>query len=361
MTELKKQYKVVSVVGARPQFIKAAVVHRALDKFSDIENFIIHTGQHYDDKMSDIFFSELEIKKAKYNLEVGSGSHSLQTAKMLEKLEEVFVKEKPDLCIAYGDTNSTIAVALVASKMLIPIVHVEAGLRSFNRNMPEEVNRIVTDHLSEILFAPTEVAIKLLEKEGLKSKSILTGDVMYDSVLHYMKKVENDSAQSKKFNLLTLHRAENTDKYEKLNSIIDTLNNCGEKFVFPVHPRTKKMLNEFGIKLNENIEAIEPVGYFEMMQLLNDCEKVVTDSGGLQKEAYFFKKRCITLREETEWTETLDSGWNYLAGSDKEKIITALSAKDPGNYIYHYGNGKSGEIICNHIYKYLIETKQAEK
>lgn len=345
--------KIVNIVGARPQFIKAAVLSRLIKKEQNISEIIVHTGQHYDKNMSDIFFTELDIPKPNYNLEVGSGLHGEQTANILKKTEQVLIKEKPDWVLVYGDTNSTVAGALAASKLHIPVAHVEAGLRSFNRKMPEEINRIATDHISDILFAPTQTAMNLLKKEGLKQKSILTGDIMYDSVLFYkqksIEKYKNKSLPISDFYLATIHRQENTDDKDRLQQIFFALSELNKTVIMPLHPRTKKMINE--IKYNENIKIIEPVGYLELLHLLSNCTKVFTDSGGLQKEAFFLNKPCITLRDETEWVETLENGWNYIVGADANKILNTAKYPVPKTKQNLFGNGNAGEIILTKLKK----------
>lgn len=343
--------KLISIVGARPQFIKAAVIHRALKEYSEIDEIIVHSGQHYDENMSDIFFKELEISPPKYNLGVGSGKHGEQTAKMLSGFEELFLLEKPDVCLVYGDTNSTLAAALAAVKLHIPVAHVEAGLRSFNRHMPEEINRIATDHISEWLFAPTSTAMTLLENEGLKDKSYFVGDVMYDSAIFYSQNNNPYMCAEGSYFLATVHRAENTDSYERLTSICDAFNNINTPIILPLHPRTRKYITEYGIKLKEHVKVIDPVGYKEMIRLIEGSTKVLTDSGGLQKEAYFLKKQCITLRDETEWVETLDHGWNTLVGASKSAILDAVSNHSLGSYINHYGDGNSGKHIIRRLLK----------
>ncbi|MDY0362860.1 MAG: UDP-N-acetylglucosamine 2-epimerase (non-hydrolyzing) [Desulforegulaceae bacterium] len=344
--------RIVTIVGARPQFVKAAVISRLVKKeYSDkFEEIIVHTGQHYNENMSDVFFKEMMIPKPDINLNIGSGTHGKMTGRMLEKIEEVLLDKKPDLLLVYGDTNSTLAGALAASKLHIPVAHVEAGLRSFNMKMPEEQNRILTDHISSFLFCPTETAVKNLDKEGITKNVFNTGDVMYDASLFYEKfacppknvEIPDD------FALITLHRAENTDSYENLRNIVEALNESAVNAVMPLHPRTKKMLEQFDLKFNENIRLIEPVGFFNMIYLEKKCRMVITDSGGVQKEAYFFKKPCITLREQTEWVETVEARWNELVGSDKKKIIDMVTNwNSVGECSQPYGNGKATVSILN--------------
>jgi UDP-GlcNAc3NAcA epimerase len=353
--------KVITILGARPQFVKAAVVSRELKK-SGINEVIIHTGQHFDNNMSQVFFDEMEIPTPDYNLEISGLNHGAMTGRMLEKIEEVLLKEKPDYVLVYGDTNSTLAGALAASKLHIPVVHVEAGLRSFEMRMPEEVNRILTDRISSILFCPTSTAIKNLEAEGyakIDCKIILSGDVMYDAVQYYQSKIETNSTviqkenlANKTFILATLHRAENTNDPTRLKEICDAFNEINKdvKVVLPLHPRTKSFLTTQGIKLNAHV--IDPVGYFDMLALLKNCSMVMTDSGGLQKEAYFFNKFCLTLRDQTEWVELVYAGANILAGASKQKIVDQFKANINKTLRIKeglYGDGHASAIIAKHI------------
>jgi UDP-GlcNAc3NAcA epimerase len=326
--------KIVTILGARPQFIKAAVVSSAFN--SHFEEILVHTGQHYDPNMSDVFFEELTIPKPKYHLNIGSGSHGAMTGAMLKEIEQVLETEKPDFVMVYGDTNSTLAGALAASKMLIPVIHVEAGLRSFNKTMPEEQNRILTDHLSKLLFAPTQTAVKNLQQEGISKGVHLVGDVMYDGILHFREIARQKSTilptlglSEKEYILCTVHRAENTNDPERLKSIINGLNTVHEKMVLPLHPRTQKYLQTYGIQLAEHIQVIDPLGYLDMVMLESAAKKIVTDSGGIQKEAFFLGVPCITLREETEWVETVENGWNALVGADSEKINKTIVSFRP--------------------------------
>lgn len=326
--------KIITVIGARPQFIKAAAVSRKLrEKHNEL---ILHTGQHYDENMSKIFFDELEIPRPDYNLNIGSGNHGYQTGMMLSKIEEIILKEKPDMLLVYGDTNSTLAGALAASKLLIPVAHVEAGLRSFNMAMPEEQNRILTDHISKYLFAPTETAVKHLKHEGIEKGVYNSGDVMYDAVLHFgeiaKKKsriMEELNLTSGEFILATIHRAENTNDINKLKGIVEALNQSHTKIILPLHPRTKKFIGDYGLKFNDNILVTEPIGYLDMLTLEKNSKKIVTDSGGVQKEAFFFGKPCITMREETEWVETVENGWNMIVGSNVSKIVEGINVFNP--------------------------------
>jgi UDP-GlcNAc3NAcA epimerase len=356
--------KIVTIVGARPQFIKAAVVSRAIAESSDITEIIIHTGQHFDPGMSDIFFSELKIPAPGYNLGIGGGSHGQNTGRMIEAIEEILLKEKPDWVLVYGDTDSTLAGALAAKKLHIKLAHVEAGLRSFNMGMPEEINRILTDRISDILFCPTETAVKNLKNEGFdsfQSQIVRTGDVMYDAALFYTELSKKPEFMSKlhlnEFALCTIHRAENTDSKERLGNIIEALSIISETLpvVLPLHPRTVKKIKEFNLSFhNDNVYVIDPIGYLEIVWLLQYCQLVITDSGGLQKEAYFFKKACVTLRDETEWTELITSGSNQLVGANTSKIIKSFKfflQSDQKSFPPLYGDGASAENIIKEIMK----------
>ncbi len=351
--------KILTVVGARPQFVKAAVLSRLIKNDSSLEEVLVHTGQHFDSAMSDIFFEQMNITKPHYHLEVNSLSHGAMTGRMLEKIEEVLLIEKPDVVLVYGDTNSTLAGALAAQKLHIPLAHVEAGLRSFNMNMPEESNRIITDRLSSILFAPTSTAIKNLDEEGyanFPTEVVKSGDIMLDAAMFYAKESSTKANLGfelpSKFIVCTLHRAENTDDPIRLASIVKALNAIHDdiEIILPLHPRTKKKLEEFNIELKVNV--ILPVGYFEMIELLKNCELIMTDSGGLQKEAYFFSKPCITLRDETEWTELVENDYNLLVGSNYEEIRSAVQKMSSITLDFStqlYGDGKSGEKIIQKL------------
>jgi UDP-N-acetylglucosamine 2-epimerase (non-hydrolysing) len=352
--------KVVTVVGARPQFVKMAPVSRVLRGYFD--EIVIHTGQHYDYEMNRVFFEQLNIPEPDYYLGVGSGTHGYQTGEMLKKIEEVLIKEKPDLVMVFGDTNSTLAGALAAAKLKIKVAHVEAGLRSFDKSMPEEINRILTDHVSDYLFAPTETAVKNLHNEGIRNGVYLTGDVMLDALLYNAKIAKRHSnildklgLKPKEFCLATVHRAENTDNFERLKNIVDAFVECEEPIVFPVHLRTEKFLRAYGLyeslKKAENVILIKPVGYLDMLMLEKNAKKILTDSGGVQKEAYFLKVPCITLRERTEWVETVEDGWNVLVGADKEKILRAVREFEPSGetYTYKFGDGRASEKIAEVI------------
>lgn len=337
--------KVLTVVGARPQFIKASVVSPALRK--KCTEVLVHTGQHYDARMSEIFFSGLDIPTPDYNLGCGSGSHGAQTGKILARLEKVMLAEKPDFVLTYGDTNSTLAGALCAAKLHIRTGHVEAGLRSFNRTMPEEINRVMADHVSDLLFCPTPRAVAQLAAEGVTSGVHLVGDVMYDSALRYGRGTGALRAlglTAKRYALLTVHRPSNADVRENLSAILSSLD--GRETVFPAHPRTVKMMNRFKLKAPSDVRVIAPQGYSEMLQLVRGASMVLTDSGGLQKEAYFLGTPCITLRSETEWVETVEAGWNVLTGADPRKISRALETFRPtGPRGREFGDGKAADKI----------------
>jgi UDP-GlcNAc3NAcA epimerase len=345
--------KILSVVGARPQFIKAAPVGRALQA-AGIEERLLHTGQHYDYGMSEVFFRELGIVEPHYNLGVGSGSHAGQTAAMLTGIEDVLLKEKPAGVLIYGDTNSTLAGALAAAKLHIPVAHVEAGLRSYNREMPEEINRVVADGLSSLLFCPTDVAVENLAREGITSGVHAVGDVMYDAVLLFSERASECDVLSRfgveagSYLLATVHRASNTDNLDNLRAIVSALGASEEPVIFPVHPRTRKALEAAGIKSAANIMITEPVSYLEMLALERSARKIVTDSGGVQKEALWFGVPCITIRTETEWVETVEHGWNTLTGTDPERILTAIRApKHAASPPQIYGDGHASERIAS--------------
>lgn len=323
--------KIVSIVGARPQFVKLGPLSRELRKHHD--EIIIHTGQHYDAGMSDSFFDQLEIPMPDINLEIGSGSHGAQTGRMLITLESEILRIKPDVVISFGDTNSTLAACLTASKLGIKSVHVEAGLRSFNRSMPEEINRIVADHTSDLLFAPTQTATDHLASEGLQSKARLTGDIMVDAFNFVQSKLNRDFLESMNipvnFSLLTLHRPYNVDDVSSLKIIFDQLGSIDETFVFPIHPRTCNIIETNALRLPDNFILIPPQGFIQFQTLIKYCQKVVTDSGGVQKEAYIAGKPCITLRSETEWVETVEIGWNFLANYKLEGFVEDYKRFNP--------------------------------
>jgi len=359
--------KIVSVVGARPQFIKAASVSKALRK--EHHEVLIHTGQHYDFELSQLFFDELTIPEPDYNLEVGSASHGKQTSEMLKRIEQVLVKENPDFVLVYGDTNSTLAGALAAVKLHIPMAHIEAGLRSFDRKMPEEINRILTDHCSTLLFAPTETAVKNLKEEGLTDGVYFTGDVMYDTLLQCVdlsknsKILEQLDLKPKNYLLATIHRPSNTDNPVNLKNILVAFSEVKEPIVFPVHPRTKKFIREQGLanKIKDNIIFTKPRGYIEFICLEKNAKMILTDSGGVQKEAYILRVPCITLRETTEWVETVEDGWNVLVGSEREKIIKAVEGFEPKRKQRDvFGNGKASERIYETLQNYLDYQKKSK-
>jgi len=353
--------KILTILGARPQFIKAGSVSREIAKHKNIEEIIVHTGQHYDANMSDIFFAEMKIPKPNYFLGIGGKSHGAMTGQMIEKIEEVALKENPDWIMVYGDTNSTLAGAIVASKLHIKLAHIEAGLRSFNMQMPEEVNRILTDRVSNILFCPTDAAIQNLQNEGyqnLDCKIVKSGDVMQDGAMFYKNLAVKPSCEIKdNYILCTIHRAENTDDETRLKDIFESLNEIAKEkqILLPLHPRTKKILENLKLDI-QNLTLIDPVGYLEMVWLIDNCSLVMTDSGGLQKEAYFFQKQCITLRDETEWVELVECGANTLVGADKEKILEAY--KNNSNFdaenskLDLYGGGKASENIIKELLEY---------
>lgn len=358
--------KVVSIVGARPQFIKAAPVCRVLRE--TMTEVLVHTGQHYDENMSRIFFDDLGLPRPDYDLEVGSESHAVQTGLMMERIERVLIDEEPDLVLVYGDTNSTLAGALAAAKLCIPIGHVEAGLRSYNRKMPEEINRLLADHCSDLLFCPTDTARKNLEKEGITERVFLTGDVMYDVALEFGKLADEQSRiltelgiDKTTYLLCTVHRAHSTDHRDHLSGIVDALVKAGDTVIFPVHPRTRAALENFNLlknlKESSNVVVTQPISYLDMIQLEKYAKKILTDSGGVQKEAYFYRVPCITLRDETEWVETIEDGWNILVGTDTSRILKAVQTFSPASDQRSlFGNGRAavkiGEIITNYVSKH---------
>ncbi|WP_371231518.1 non-hydrolyzing UDP-N-acetylglucosamine 2-epimerase [Pseudomonas sp. QE6] len=356
--------KILTILGARPQFIKAGSVSREIIKQAssgaNIEEIIVHTGQHYDANMSEIFFSEMKIPKPAYHLGIGGNTHGAMTGRMIEGVEKILREETPDWVMVYGDTNSTLAGAVAASKLKIKIAHIEAGLRSYNMNMPEEINRILTDRISSKLFCPTRVAYENLQKEGIDSwcsgaEASISGDVMLDGAIFY-RNLSCRPAEVKlsgEYVLCTLHRAENTDDLERLKSIISALKSISSKIqiVLPLHPRTKKIIATAGIDTT-GLTLIEPLGYLNMIWLIDNCHVVMTDSGGLQKEAYFFNKPCITLRDETEWVETVETGWNRLVGASTENIENAFfdfSRALPPQKADLYGKGEASQYIVNEM------------
>ncbi|HEY1975347.1 MAG TPA: UDP-N-acetylglucosamine 2-epimerase (non-hydrolyzing) [Candidatus Baltobacteraceae bacterium] len=345
--------KVVSVVGARPQFVKAAVLSAELAA-RRIDEVLVHTGQHYDAEMSDVFFTELNIPKPKYELGVGSAGHGVQTGEMMRRIEPVAIAERPDVIIVYGDTNSTLAAALVGAKLGIPVAHVEAGLRSFNRSMPEEINRVVADHVSSWLFVPNARARAQLASEGIVDGVVEVGDLMVDLVARVAQTLPKDPPVLERFGVspyaygvATIHRASNTDDAQTFARLIDGLHAVDMPIVFPVHPRTRGIAAACGVGQNDNIIVSAPLSYGETIALLSRACVVFTDSGGMQKEAYVLRTPCVTLREETEWLETLEDGWNVLAGSDPAKIARSARRLMPAKQKAHYGDGRSAEAIAN--------------
>ena len=357
--------KIITILGARPQFVKAAVLSRVIRKYNEFEEVIIHTGQHYDTNMSAVFFEEMEIPKPKYNLAINGLGHGVMTGQMLEKIEPILLDEKPEAIIVFGDTNSTIAGALAAKKLHIKVIHIEAGLRSFNMNMPEEINRILTDRISDLLLCPTDAAINNLKNEGfntLPNKIICSGDIMKDAVDYYSKTSAKKSSiikamqlEKDNFILATIHRQENTDDIEKLKAIFEGLEEISKfkKVVLPIHPRTKNILEKY--HLSYNITLIPPIGYFDMLELLKNCFLVITDSGGLQKEAFFNKKYCIITREESEWVELIENDFAKIVGSDKVKmlkscqIFTNWIAENKTNFTKNLYGNNVGESIYEEI------------
>jgi UDP-N-acetylglucosamine 2-epimerase (non-hydrolysing) len=354
--------KIASIVGARPQFIKSKPVSLELRKIFD--EVIIHTGQHYDYEMSQLFFDQLNIPKPDYNLGIGSSTQGEQIGDMMKEIEKVLFKEKPDFVLVYGDTNSTLAGALAAVKLHIPIGHIEAGLRSFDKSMPEEINRILTDHCSKVLFAPTVNAFENLKNEGITNGVHITGDVMYDVLLNNIKIAEKSNIieklniKKREYFLTTIHRESNTNNIKNLSNIIEALSQVEGKIIFPVHPRTQKFIKNHKLenKIKENILLIQPVGYIDFLCLEKNANKVFTDSGGIQKEAYLLKVPCITFRENTEWIETVEDGWNILVGTEKRKILNATIDFNPTKKQNdHFGDGKASKKIKDIIIKIIDE------
>lgn len=353
--------KICTIVGARPQFIKCAPVSRALRQVAS--EVIIHTGQHYDHDMSAVFFSQLRIPEPDHSLGIGSASHGAQTGQMLQAIERVLTEEKPDCVLVYGDTNSTLAGALAAAKMHVPLAHVEAGLRSFNKKMPEEVNRVLTDHVSDLLFCPTETAVKNLSREGITTGVHLVGDVMYDSLLENASLADGAAVlgrmglKSKDYALATVHRVENTDDRDRLRSIFRALDEIAElclPVILPLHPRTREKLGVSGPPLS-NLRITDPVPYLDLLVLEKNARLVLTDSGGMQKEACLLRVPCVTLRDETEWIETVEAGWNVLVGADSQRIVDAARSAAPGKDFSAYGDGHATERIVDLICRLLGE------
>lgn len=361
--------RIITIVGARPQFIKAATISRIIGITQGIKEILVHTGQHYDDNLSRVFFEELEIPQPDYHLGIGSGTHGFQTGRMLEEIEQVLLKEKPQWVLVYGDTNSTLAGALAAVKLHIPVAHVEAGLRSLNRRMPEEINRVLTDHVSDLLFAPTPTAVNNLHREGITENKIrLVGDVMYDAALYYGAKADKESRileqlglESKGYILGTIHRAENTDNPARLRTIFEGLVSVARDipFILPLHPRTRTMLQQEDMleEVSRFVRFIEPVGYLDMVLLEKHARVIATDSGGVQKEAFFYRVPCITLREETEWVELVNLGWNQLVPPVNAQLIAEsiktvlISPRELPYPVGLYGDGKAAELIISELLK----------
>ncbi|WP_151704137.1 non-hydrolyzing UDP-N-acetylglucosamine 2-epimerase [Nitrincola alkalilacustris] len=355
--------KIITIIGARPQFIKAAVVSHTFSSMpGNIHEVLIHTGQHYDSNMSKVFFDELNILAPSYNLAIGGGTHGQNTGRMIEKIEAVLLKERPDWVLVYGDTDSTLAGAIAAVKLHIPIAHVEAGLRSFNRRMPEELNRVLTDHTADLLFTPTDIASQNLMNEGISLRQIhQVGDVMYDAALFYAERAKEHSSilkqldiSSKSYVLATVHRAENTDNPIRLRSILDGFAASQTSIIWPLHPRTRDKISDYSLKLPDNILIIEPLGYLDMVMLERHASVIATDSGGVQKEAYFYGVPCVTLRDETEWVELVNCGMNSLVGTDSDKIANLLSIPSmPVEYTDSlYGDGKASQAIASALINY---------
>jgi UDP-N-acetylglucosamine 2-epimerase (non-hydrolysing) len=354
--------EIITIIGARPQFIKTALLSRQLRK--NFQEIVIHTGQHYDLKMSDIFYKDLNLPEVDYNLGVGSGTQGKQTGMMLEKIEEILLEEKPDLVLIFGDTNSTVAGALAATKLNIPVAHVESGMRSFNRRMPEEINRVVADHISDLLFCSTESAVDLLKEEGITKNVYMVGDVTFDLQKNTLSegKASNILAEldlnPKEYILTTVHRQENTDKKENLVSILQAFKEIGTTIVWPIHPRTKKCINEYGltemVNTIANLRIVDPISYTETIELEKNAKLILTDSGGIQKEAYVAEVPCVTMRNETEWTETVESGWNQLAGTDTKKIVDLVhNFPEPHSHPNFFGDGNAYKKITQIVTDFL--------
>lgn len=349
--------KIISIVGARPQFVKAAMVSRTLR--SRGREILVHTGQHYDDNMSAVFFEELGLPQPDINLGVGSGTHAEQTAAMMVGIEKVLMEQRPDWVLVYGDTNSTLAGALASAKLRVPLAHVEAGLRSYNRDMPEEINRVLCDQVSDALFCPTQEAVDNLAREGVTRGVYQVGDVMIDALAEFFGLagqrstiLERLGLPAKSFALLTVHRAANTDDPARLKSILEAMGQVGLPVVFPVHPRTRAAIQAQGLPLPAGLRVIDPVGYLDMLRLESAADCILTDSGGVQKEAYWAGVRCVTLRDETEWVETVENGWNRLTGADCSAIVEAVRSWQPaGERPPVYGDGHAAEQIAGILAK----------
>lgn len=358
MADASPNFKIITIVGARPQFVKAAALSPRLMETGQIEELIVHTGQHFDRSMSDVFFEEMNIPQPHVNLGIGGGSHGQNTGRMIEALERVFVEESPQAVLVYGDTDSTLAASIAASKLGVPLAHVEAGLRSYRRAMPEEINRVLTDHVSDILYAPCKSAIDHLVLEGIaREKVVNAGDVMLDVVKRFVgianersTILESLGLTPGRFQLMTLHRKENVDDKQSLLRIFEGIQAAQEDTLFLIHPRTAKRMDEFGIAVPSCIRTVDPLGYLDMLKLIQASKLVLTDSGGLQKEAYFLGKPCVTLREETEWTELVDAGVNVLTGSDSQLIAEALRINNHGDMSEGiYGSGDAAGFIARDL------------
>lgn len=356
--------KILTVIGARPQFIKASVVSMAIRKMDSMREIVVHTGQHFDGNMSDIFFDELEIRRPDFTLGIHGGDHGEMTGRMLISLEKIILQEKPNAVMVYGDTNSTLAGALVAAKLNIPVIHVEAGLRSYNMKMPEEVNRKLTDHISSLLFAPSAKGIENLNREGIIGDAVQNvGDVMYDAALYFYGIAEMKSSilqklglNEKDYILSTIHRQENTEDTARLSNILLSLSSSEKKVVFPLHPRTRPKIKELGLDKSGKILFIDPVGYLDMMMLERNALTIITDSGGVQKESYFHQIPCITLRDETEWTELIDLGWNRLISPASNNLKDLLNLPIKPGMMGHkpFGEGDASTKIAKSIKSYLV-------
>jgi UDP-GlcNAc3NAcA epimerase len=353
--------KIVTIIGARPQFVKASVISKALRQAGHTQ-ILVNTGQHYDDNMARIFFEEMGIPKPDYDLGVGSGTHASQTAGSLVGIEEILLSEKPDFIIVFGDTNATLAGALAAAKLHIKIAHIEAGLRSYNRDMPEEINRVVTDVLSDLLFVPTEVAADNLEREGITAGIHIVGDAMVDTLMTYTKIAEQKSRvlddlklEKNEFLLMTIHRPSNADHDDRLLSILGQVSRLNLPVIFPVHPRSRPRVEKLISQTSGNIRIIDPIGYLDMMMLEKYAKLIITDSGGVQKEAYLHKTPCLTVRGETEWVETVRDGWNYVVGDQLDKIYTLSNDfPKPQQWKPHYGDGQSADKIVRLLEENLV-------
>ncbi len=354
---MKRKIKIIVIAGARPNFVKIAPLFEEFKKHKGIKPVLVHTGQHYDFNMSKVFFKNLNIPKPDYNLNIGSGLHGEQTANAITGIEKICLKEKPDLMVVLGDVNSTLAGALAAVKLHIPLCHIEAGLRSYDKKMPEEINRILTDHVSALLFCPTKTAVDNLRKEGITKGVYNTEDIMYDVFLKNIKIarkepkiLKNLNLKPKNYMLLTIHRASNTGDFKKLKKIIEAAAKSGKNIVFPCHPGTRNKIKKAKLPEFSNLKIINPVGYIDMIALEDNSEKIITDSGGVQKEAYWLKVPCITLRDNTEWVETAKTKWNILTGSDYSKIIKAIKYFNPPSKRHNYfGSGRAAQKMIKII------------